>query len=87
MAATFSSSLRTVILVVTPDFDEYAILMFATTLPPLTVLPNNLSWCVVWLIGTSVPSNGCNESVLASCSVASVSVVSAISSRTQATWI
>ena len=42
-AATPSSSLRTVILVVTPDLDEYAIRTLAITLPPLTVLPSSLS--------------------------------------------
>ncbi|KAH6607257.1 hypothetical protein Trco_003570 [Trichoderma cornu-damae] len=41
-AATPSSSPRTVILVVTPVLDEYAMRMFATTLPPLTVLPSSL---------------------------------------------
>jgi hypothetical protein len=43
MAATFSSSARTIIFVVTPDLEEYAILMLATTRPPLTVLPKSLS--------------------------------------------
>jgi hypothetical protein len=70
-AATPSSSLRTTILLVTPDFDEYAIRILATTLPPVTVFPKSLRVCVVVLIGTSVPSRGCNESVLARVSVAS----------------
>lgn len=71
-AATPSSSPRTVIFVVTPDFDENAMRIFATTLPPLTVLPKSLRVCVLWLTGTSVPSSGCRERILASCSVASV---------------
>lgn len=41
-AATPSSSARTMILVVTPDLAENAILMFATTLPPVTVFPKSL---------------------------------------------
>lgn len=69
--ATPSSSLRTVIFVVTPDLAEYAIRTLATTLPPPTVFPRSFRVCVVWLTGTSVPSKGCKESVLASCSVAS----------------
>src|ERR1700712_376562 len=73
-AATPSSSLRTTILLVTPDFDEYAIRMLATTLPPVTVLPKSLRVWVVVLIGTSVPSSGCNERVLVSCSVASIQI-------------
>ncbi|KAI6775225.1 hypothetical protein HG530_001983 [Fusarium avenaceum] len=51
-AATFSSSLRTVIFVVTPVFDEKAIRTLATTRPPPTVLPRSLSVWVVWLTGT-----------------------------------
>jgi hypothetical protein len=47
--------------------------ILATTRPPVTVLPNSLRTCVVVLMGTSVPSRGCKESVLASWSVASES--------------
>lgn len=46
-AATPSSSLRTVIFVVTPDLEEYAIRTLATTLPPFTVFPSSLRVCVV----------------------------------------
>jgi hypothetical protein len=41
-AATPSSSLLTTILLVTPDFVEYAIRILATTLPPVTVFPKSL---------------------------------------------
>lgn len=77
-AATPSSSLLTVIFVVTPDFDEYAIRMLATTRPPPTVFPSSLRVWVVWFTGTSVPSTGCKESVFASCSVASIKGISGI---------
>jgi len=73
-AATPSSSLRTTILLVKPNFEEYAIRMLATTLPPVTVFPKSLRVWVVVLIGISVPSSGCNERVLVSCSVASIQI-------------
>ena len=73
-AAIPSSSLRTTILLVTPDLDENAIRTLATTLPPVTVLPKSLRVWVVVLMGMSVPSSGCKERVLVSCSVASIYV-------------
>lgn len=71
-AATPSSSARIVILVVTPDFAEYANRTRPVTLPPDTVSPYNLSECVELLRTTSVPSKGCKDSVAMSCSVASM---------------
>src|SRR5947207_5732674 len=70
-AATPSSSARVDIFIVTPLFDEYAILTVATTLPPDRVFPNSFKVCVVVLTGISVPSSGCSERDFASCSVAS----------------
>jgi hypothetical protein len=69
--ATPSSSERHLICTVTPVFAEYAIRIMAATFPPVTVLPYNLSVCVLLFIGTSVPSSGCSDSVFASCSTAS----------------
>ena len=70
-AANPSSSARTVTFTVTPDFAENAILISAATRPPITDLPYNFNvWVVVESV-TSVPSRGCNDSVDASCSVAS----------------
>lgn len=45
--------------------------MFATTRPPVTVLPKSFRICVVVLIGTSVPSKGWRERVAVSWDVAS----------------
>ena len=70
-AATPSSSLLTVIFVVTPLLAENAIFTCAATLPPPSVFPYSLSVCVLVDIGTSVPSSGCNDRALVSCSVAS----------------
>ena len=70
-AANPVSSLRTVIFVVTPLLAEYAILTSAATFPPETVLPYNLSVCVLVDSATSVPSSGCRARTRASCSVAS----------------
>lgn len=72
-AATPSSSLRASIFIVTPVFALYAIRTVAATLPPVIVLPYNLSICVDVESATSVPSRGWRESVLVSCSVASTS--------------
>jgi hypothetical protein len=73
-AATPSSSLRASIFIVTPVFALNAIRTIAATLPPLIVLPYSLSVCVDGCRGTSVPSSGCRESALMSCSVASTCV-------------
>jgi hypothetical protein len=66
-----SSSLRTVIFIVTPVFAENAILIKAATFPPITDLPYNLSVWVLVVRAISVPSSGCSERALVSCSVAS----------------
>jgi hypothetical protein len=77
-AATPSSSARHFICTVTPVFAEKAMRTMAATLPPVIVLPYNLSVCVLVLRAMSVPSSGCRERVLVSCSVASVRYISCL---------
>ena len=73
LAATPGSSALTVAFNATPDLLECAILIWATTLPPLTVLPYSFKTCVVMWTATPLLARGCRDNCFLRTSMASTS--------------